>query len=212
MKNEQEELQLLLRSRFPIIVVETPEETRFLALIETVANLDEVPLFTWTTVQGLCRPLKRERVPNTRELLDAVQELVKSPQNGIYVFFDAMPFLHLPGAIRAFREIAYDHNRTRRTLIFVGSKVTLDPDLQRMSASFRPALIGAAEVRALVKEEFENYNYQMGTTGLRGDQTAYEMLVQHLVGLSRDDARRMVRQAIEHEGAITLGTSRGCCA
>jgi AAA+ superfamily predicted ATPase len=204
MKNEQEELQLLLRSRFPIIVVETPEEARFLALIETVANLDDVPLFTWTTVQGLRRPLKRENVPQTRELLDAVQELVKSPQNGIYVFFDAMPFLHLPGAIRAFREIAYDHNRTKRTLIFVGSKVTLDPDLQRMSASFRPALIGATEVRALVKEEFENYNYQMGLTGLRGDQAAYEMLVQHLVGLSRDDARRMVRQAIEHEGAITL--------
>lgn len=204
MKNEQEELQLLLRSRFPIIVVETPEEARFLALIETVANLDDVPLFTWTTVQGLCRPLKRERVPNTRELLDAVQELVKSPQNGIYVFFDAMPFLHLPGAIRAFREIAYDHNRTKRTLIFVGSKVTLDPDLQRMSASFRPSLISAPEVRSLVKEEFENYNYQMGLTGLRGDQAAYEMLVQHLVGLSRDDARRMVRQAIEHEGAITL--------
>jgi hypothetical protein len=39
---------------------------------------------------------------------------------------------------------------------------------------------------------------------LRGDQVAYEMLVQHLVGLSRDDARRMVRQAIEHEGAITM--------
>lgn len=137
MKSEQEELQLLLRSRFPIIVVETPEEARFLALIETVANLDESPLFTWTTVQGLRRPLKRENVPQTRELIEAVQELVK--------------------------------------------------------------------------EEFENYNDQMGLTGLRGDQVAYEMLVQHLVGLSRDDARRMVRQAIEHEGAITL-EGRACCA
>jgi hypothetical protein len=41
-KGEQDELQLLLRSRFPILVVETAEERRFLALIETVANLDDV--------------------------------------------------------------------------------------------------------------------------------------------------------------------------
>ena len=204
MKNEQEELQLLLKSRFPIIVVETPEEARFLGLIETVANLEDKPLFTWSVVKGLRRMPKGDGVPNTRELLDAVQDIVKSAQNGIYVFFDAMPFLHLPGAIRAFREIAFDHNRTHRTLVFVGSRVTLDPDLQRMSALFRPALITAPEVRKLVKEEFETYNYQMGTEGLRGDQAAYEMMVQHLVGLSRDDARRMVRQAIEHEGAITL--------
>jgi len=40
-KSEQEELRLLLRSRFPILVVETAEEQRFLQLIENLANLDE---------------------------------------------------------------------------------------------------------------------------------------------------------------------------
>ncbi|HYC35813.1 MAG TPA: AAA family ATPase [Usitatibacter sp.] len=204
MKSEREELQFLLKSKFPIIVVETPEERRFLDLIENVANLEDQPLFTWSAVQGLRRPARREHSPNTRDLALAVQEIPKSPQNGVYVFFDAMPFLDNPEVIRTIREIAFDHDRTHQTMVFVGSRVALDPDLQRMSASFRPALIGAAEVRKLVKEEFDNYNYQMGTTGTRGDQAAYEMLVQHLVGLSRDDARRLVRQSIEHEGAITL--------
>jgi hypothetical protein len=48
MKSEQDELRLLLRSRFPILVVETAEERRFVQLIENLTNLDEVPLFTWT--------------------------------------------------------------------------------------------------------------------------------------------------------------------
>jgi SpoVK/Ycf46/Vps4 family AAA+-type ATPase len=204
MKNEQDELQLLLRSRFPILVVETAEERRFLGLIEVVANLDDSPLFTWSVVQGLRRPLKSETVAETRELIDALSEIRKSPQNGIYVFFDAMPWLDNPAVVRLVRELAFEHQRTRRTLVFVGSQLALHPDLQRMSASFRPTTIGPEEVRALVKEEFETYNYSMGTTGLRGDQAAYDMMVQHLVGLSRDDARRMVRQSIEHEGAITI--------
>ena len=204
MKGEREELQLLLRSRFPIIVVETAEERRFLDLIENVSNLEDSALFTWSVVQGLRRPAKREIVPNTRELVDALADISKSPQNGIFVFFDAGPFLDHPGVVRMIREMAFDHTQTRRTLFFVGSRVALHPDLQRMSASFRPSTISMEEVRKMVKEEFELYNYQTGQAGLRGDQAAYDMLVQHLVGLSRDDARRLIRQSIEHEGAITI--------
>jgi len=201
---ERDELQLLLRSRFPIIVVETAEERRFLDLIENVANLEDSALFTWSVVQGLRRHAKGETVPNTRELVDALHDIGKSPQNGLFVFFDAGPFLDHPGVIRMVREIAFDHTQRRRTLVFVGSRVALHPDLQRMSASFRPSTIGRDEVRKMVKEEFELYNYNTGQSGLRGDQAAYEMLVQHLIGLSRDDARRMIRQSIEHDGAITI--------
>ena len=53
MKSEQEELRLLLRSSFPVIVVETAEEHRFLKLVENLANLDEKTLFTWSVVRGL---------------------------------------------------------------------------------------------------------------------------------------------------------------
>jgi ATP-dependent 26S proteasome regulatory subunit len=202
--SERDELQLLLRSRFPIIVVETAEERRFLDLVENVANLEDSALLTWSVVQGLRKPAKREAFTQTRELVDAFAEILKSPQNGIFVFLDASPFLDHPGVIRMIREIAFDHTQVRRTLVFVGSRVALDPDLQRMSASFRLATIGVDEVRKMVKEEFELYNYHTGQTGLRGDQAAYDMLVQHLVGLSRDDARRLIRQSIEHEGAITI--------
>ena len=41
-KDEQAELQLLLRSRFPILVVETAEEARFLKLV--LPQLDGVEL------------------------------------------------------------------------------------------------------------------------------------------------------------------------
>ena len=203
MKSEQEELRLLLRSRFPILVVETAEERRFLALAETVANLDESALFTWSVVQGLRRSPKGDSVTGTRELVDALWHLLKSPQNGIFVFFDAGPFLDHPGVVRLIREIGHEHTRTQQTLVFVGSRVEMPADLQRMSAGFRLAPIGPEDVRKLVKEEAELYAYQHDQA-VKGDPAAYELLVQHLVGLSRDDARRMIRQSIEHEGAITM--------
>ena len=39
LKKEVEELRLLLRSAFPVIVVETAEEQRFLDIAENLANL-----------------------------------------------------------------------------------------------------------------------------------------------------------------------------
>jgi AAA+ superfamily predicted ATPase len=203
-KTEQEELQLLLRSRFPIIVVETAEERRFLPLLENVSYLDEQPLFTWTVVQGLRRHPKGDGVVETRELQQALWHLVKTPQNGIFAFFDPQPFLESPGIVRLIREIAFDQTRTQQTLVLVGSRMQLDPDLQRMSASFRLAPIGPDEVRKLFREEAELYAYQHDQVPIKGDRAAYEMLVQHLVGLSRDDARRMIRQALEDGNGVTM--------
>jgi SpoVK/Ycf46/Vps4 family AAA+-type ATPase len=203
MKSEQEELRLLLRSRFPIIVVETAEEPRFAQLIENLANLDELALFTWTVVRGLAGARIGNAVPQSRELEDALQHIVKSPQNGVYVFYDATPYMENPGVVRLVREIAFNHNRTQQTLLFVGSRVELHPDLQRMSASFRLAPTGPDDIRKMIKEEAELYMFQR-EVNLKADRAAYDMMVQHLVGISRDDARRMIRQAIEHEGAITM--------
>jgi len=203
MKGEQEELRLLLRSAFPVIVVETAEEQRFLKVVETLCNLDDRTLFTWSVVRGLSGTRAGNSIAGTRELVDAMSHIERDPRGGIYVFLDAAPYLEHPGIIRMIREIAYDHARNQITLVFVGSRVTLHPDVQRMSASFRMPTIGPDEVRALIKEEAELYMYQR-EANIKADRAAYDMLVQHLVGLSRDDARRMIRQSIEHEGALTM--------
>ena len=203
MKSEKDELQLLLRSRFPIIVVETTEEQRFREIVENVTNLEDMNLFTWTIVKGLQGAALGSGVTNTRELIDAVSHMTRNPRKGVYVFFDANSWLDNGAVIRSFREIAYDQRQTGMTCVFVGSRVELHPDLQRMSASFRISPIGPEEVKKIIKEEAELYMYQR-EVNLNADRAAYEMLVQHLVGLSREEARRLIRQSIEHEGSITM--------
>ena len=203
LKKEVEELRLLLRSSFPVLVVETAEEQRFLDVAENLANLDDKSLFTWSAVRGLSGNRAGSAITMTRDFGDCINHIVSDPRGGIYVFLDANPYLEDPKVTRMIRELAMDHARNRITMVFVGSRVALPPDIQRMSASFRMSAIGPEEVRALIKEEADLYMYQR-ETNIKADRAAYDMLVQHLVGLSRDDARRMIRQAIEHEGAITM--------
>ena len=203
LKKEVEELRLLLRSAFPVIVVETAEEQRFLDIAENLANLDDKTLFTWSAVRGLSGNRAGSSITMTRDFGDCINHITSDPRGGIYVFLDATPYLADPKVTRMIRELAFAHARNRITMIFVGTRVSLHPDLQRMSATFRMAAIGPEEVKALIKEEAEMYMFQR-EANIKADKGAYEMLVQHLIGLSRDDARRMIRQAIEHEGAITM--------
>ena len=90
-----------------------------------------------------------------------------------YVFLDAGPYLDHPGVTRMIREISFDHAKNGITMFFVGSRVALHPDIQRMSASFRMSAIGPDEVRALIKEEADLYMYQR-ESNIKADRAAYE--------------------------------------
>jgi SpoVK/Ycf46/Vps4 family AAA+-type ATPase len=194
----------LARSRFPILIVDTPEELRFLRLIEQVCNLENQPLFIWSVVNGIRRGNRTDPVAGTCDFVDALKHLFKSSQNGVYALLDAHPFLESPVNQRLIREIALDYNRTARTLVFVGSEVKLPADLQRMSATFHLSLPDAAEIRKVVKEEATYWSNNNDGQKPTGEQMALEMLCQQLVGLTRDDARRLVRQCMEDDGAIDM--------
>ncbi|MEO6437019.1 MAG: AAA family ATPase, partial [Tepidisphaeraceae bacterium] len=105
--------------------------------------------------------------------------------------------------VRLVKEIAQEYQKTARTLVFLGQRVEMPPDLQRMSARFCLPLPGTQEIRELIKEEAQLWARQDGGA-VKGQQQALDLLVQHLSGMCRDDAQRLVRHAIRDDGAITL--------
>jgi len=203
MTDKFHELGVLLKSRFPVVVVETPEEPRFAQMAERVCNLEELALFTWSVANGIVRHNRpNDTFSQTNDLLDAAKHIRLMKNNGVVVFYDAQPFMDNPIIVRLFREIALDYARIAKTLVFVGSRVNLPPDLQRMSASFRLELPGVDEIRDVVREEIAFWKSANEGEVLKGDRGALNLMIQHLVGFTRDDARRLVRQAIERDGTI----------
>ena len=91
--NDQHDLTLILESRFPLVIIETPEEARVLALIERIASLEEMPLFKWSVTDGIKRHNKPEPIAQTYDFTEALRHIDKTPQNGVYLLLDAHPFL-----------------------------------------------------------------------------------------------------------------------
>jgi SpoVK/Ycf46/Vps4 family AAA+-type ATPase len=203
--NDQRDLTVVLKSRFPLVVIETHEEARALALLERIAHLEGWPLYAWSVVDGLRRMGgSTERAMQTNDFRECLKHIESSPQNGIFVLADAHRFLDDPINVRLVKEIALAYHQTERTLVFVSHELKLPAEIARFAARFELALPDLAGVRTLVKEEFELWRSRGGDK-IGGDQAALDALVRHLVGLPLDDARRVVRQALADDGAITMG-------
>ena len=196
-------LAALLGSRFPVIVIETPEEARALHLLERVANLAEAALYSWSATSGVRRVNGRDATAGTAPLGEALRHILTTPAAGLYALLDPYPFLEDPVCPRFVREIALGHTRCARTLVLVGTRLGLPPEIQRMSASFALAVPTATDIRRIFREEIELWIAQNDGRKPAGDPEAAETLVQHLVGMYQDDARRLIRQALRTDGRVT---------
>ena len=158
---------------------------------------------TWSITCGIRRHGRDEAIYQTNDLLDMLKHIDKTAQNGIYVLCDAHPGFKDPISMRLIREIALSHSKSARTLVFISPRLDeLPSEVLRLSAHFHPVLPDRDAIRILVQEEAKRYEKQTGERP-RGDKHALEMLIMHLLGMEQDDVRRLVRQALRDDGAIS---------
>jgi AAA+ superfamily predicted ATPase len=202
--NSQHDLELIIKSRFPVVVVESYEETRLIALIERIANLREWAFYTWSVTEGLARRnIRIEDAYDTAELPAALRHIGKSLQNGVYLMRDAHPFIADPMVVRLIKDIALSYDRVAKTLVFFSPQIELPDELSRFAARFTLALPGKDEMRRLIETERQLWERGSGTP-VKADPRAVELLAQHVAGLPVEDARRLIRMAVRDGDAITM--------
>ncbi len=223
--NDLQDLRLIIASRFPIVVVETPEEPRVLGLLENVAKLEQQALFIWDAADGLrCKGSPQPQDPNawgrtarqdesqsagaegaipeTQRISDALKHIYAATQRGIYALLDLHPYLADPVNVRLIRSTAQEYDKTARTLVMISHRLQLPEELRRLSARFSLELPDAAEIRKFIKDEARLHAGD-GSEVKKGDDEGTELLVQQLVGMCMEDARRLVRESVRDDGAIT---------
>ena len=200
--NDSNDLSVILKSRFPIVLIETHEEARVRSLLETVTTQTELELFIWSVTDGLRRRNLPTATPNTAELEDALRHINRTIFSGVYAFLDAHPFLKEPVNQRLVREIALGFEGTRRTLVFVSPQLELPNELVRMSARFSLKMPETGELWQLMLEEIKLWERESGQQ-VKTEPDVIRQFTRHLTGLCLEDARRLIHEAIRDDGAIT---------
>ena len=216
----RDDLRLLIAGGFPLITVETYEERRAIELLRTLATRLDVALSRWTVTEGLTSisgadffsaeqlrlvddtaPVAQDKA--SRDPQTALRAIRGSRQAGLVLMLDFHPFFDEPLHVRLIKEIAQDYEARHQKLIFVSHALTLPDELKSFAVAFEMALPSTIELGRLVAEEAELWAMRGEKTKVQADKNAVTALINHLGGLTRTDARRLVRNAIRDDGAIT---------
>ena len=206
--DRRQDLEIILRSRTPLIVMETRDERRALRLLQTISmhssTSDYLPLFRWTITDGLQR-LDIDLAPQliNSEPADVLKHIRAVSKPGIYVLLDFHPFLDEPVHVRLMKDICIHYRDVPRQLVLISHQVTLPRELEPYSARVDVALPGQAERKAIIEAAAKEYSAENPGARVQVDPKAYELLVTNLAGLTYADTERLARNAIQVDGAIT---------
>ncbi|MEB3197284.1 MAG: AAA family ATPase [Candidatus Sericytochromatia bacterium] len=116
------ELETLIRARYPLIYLVTPEEERALATLGALAEQMGRDLHRWSCVQGWGDA-------GTRDPLSALEYVRLASGRGIYVLCDLHPFFSNATVVRKLRELAQALKQTPKSLLVLGAVVNLPAEL-----------------------------------------------------------------------------------
>jgi SpoVK/Ycf46/Vps4 family AAA+-type ATPase len=206
--DRQGDLELILRSRIPIVVIETHDESRMLDLLKGIVisrtSEDYLPLFRWTVTDGLQRlDISLEPQLHNSEPTEILRHIRAVRKAGIYVLLDFHPYLADPVNVRLLKDICIRFSKVPRQLVLVSHKVELPRELENFSARFDLALPTAGEREKIVKRVATEYAAENPGLVVQADSKAYTLLIQNLAGLPVRDTEQLARNAIYHDGAIT---------
>lgn len=211
--DNRNDLSVILRSRVPLIVVESLDEKRFVAMLKDIVRgafgTDYRPLFQWSITDGLQR-LDIEMDPQAHNAEPgAVLRHIRAVEGpGIYVLLDFHPYLADPVHVRLLKDIAVASASGERTIVLVSHELKLPPELERLSARFTMSLPDDNERAMIVNQVVDRWN-QENPGRVAVDPQALKLLINNLAGLTRADTERLAHNAIYEDGAISASDLPG---
>jgi len=220
LKTDQQNLELLLKSHFPIIVIETHEERRALELLTKITLRDGHRLLKWTAARGLAacdykgnfKPSMESwsvddndqldkdsgATDNPRDMLEAVK---KQTRGSIVALLDFHPYITDPRVLRTLKEIAQDSSNTGNRLVLISHDLEIPDEILKLCTPLSMSLPDESTIRKMVLDEAKEWS-KSNQQKVKADRSALELLIKNLTGLTITDARRLARNAL-YDGALT---------
>ncbi|NJR64598.1 MAG: AAA family ATPase [Leptolyngbyaceae cyanobacterium CRU_2_3] len=214
------EMQVLVLSFHPLIVMETVEEERVQTLLQDTTRDMNLPLFEWSVAHGLIRspgsyqaPWVNECVPaganrpvpiaDTSDPLKMLQHIQEMHLKAIFWLKDFARHLEDDAALtRQFREVTQQFSQTHSAIVVSGDSVLLPTEIAHDAVYFSLKLPGREELHQVVSEVVRSLKPK---NHLHIDLTdaAMQELVNALIGMTLKQARQTIAYAALEDGKLT---------
>ncbi len=200
----QENLELLIRARYPIIYIETFEEDRALPMIKEICENRGKEFFEWVCTEGITtiRENKRKTDGATRDPIAALDFVIKSQSNAVFLFKDFHPFLNDYTVVRKLRDTANALKTSYKTIVILSPVLRIPSELTKEITVVDFPLPNKNELKeildGMIKLVHDDPKIKVNLS-----DTDKENVVRAALGLSASEAKQAFAKAIVYDAGLS---------
>jgi ATP-dependent 26S proteasome regulatory subunit len=196
------DLEVLIDSQYPVICIETHEESRAEEILTRISRCMRLPFFHWVATQGLTRSGEPQPVYNTITAMEVLNFISSSSLDAVYLLKDLHRYLEDPILVRKLRDICQCFRQKRKSLVLTAPSFSMPPELTNEVVFFDLSLPSSDELKELVRRVVRDISTRRKIT-VTMDSATGRKLVQNLKGLTLNEAERVLTRAIVHDGMLS---------
>ena len=207
--NIRQEIETLIRARYPILYIVSCEETRVQEVIIDIANKRQKKAFEWSfntgiVVAGTPIQSQKSKNPATRDPLIALDQVIEQVEPAIYIFKDFHPFLTKSNfaVIRKLKEIAIHLKNSYKTIILVSPVLEIPVEVEKEVTVLNFPLPEKRDLAELLDKIIEEVR-QFKNVKIDLDEIGKERLVQAALGLTLSEAENVFAKIIVKDGKLS---------
>jgi len=227
-------LKVLINSSTPIVVMETVEEMRAVALVRAACADLNMGVFEWSIAGGLVRsgsnapaipagalqmridaarhaadpnaPESRQAaIYNTAEPVQALANMETMTLEAVFILKDFHRHMDDPVVVRRLRDVGQSFSTNRRTVIITAPSISVPAELGSLVEYLDLPLPDVTRLRQLIQEIYTRLA-KTYTLKLELDAGGVDAMANNLRGLTEEEADRAVSQALVKRYALCAET------
>ena len=192
------DLKVLLASPASLVIVETNEEARFMALLRSIATDLKADVWQWSSASGLTNN-SGAAMYQTQNPHQALNWITDVQAGAVFVFADAQPILNDSYVVRRIKETAAQLSPDQ-TIIMTTPTAEIPPELGSVAHLWKlrpPELDELTDLIRRTASDLAERNFEVAI-----DEASLPSLANALRGLSVGQAERLIQQAAFPDGAL----------
>ncbi len=203
MANDQEkELDILIRARYPLIYLVSWEESRADDMLTRVARAQGKSIYFWSSTKGICDSQSAcDASINTPQ--NALDYIHKSTARALFVLRDFHAYMQDATVIRRMRDLVSELKPSGKTIIILSPQLAVPVELEKDLTVIDYDLPGPAELQSLLADVIETSRRGSGYTIDLKDEDR-DRLLQAVQGLTLCEAENVLAKAIVLNNKLSI--------
>src|SRR5256885_1937297 len=200
------ELADLIKARYSLIWITSPEEARVEEAIRRLCVEREMRLEVWTITEGFKTTANGQGTRDVKDPMKALDHVLRAEGRALFVLRDFHPFLKEPAVVRRLRDAATELKKTKKSLVVLSPVTKVPPELEKsISAVLDWDLPNRLEIEEAARKVLPSLPAETQQV-IESDPTYMERVVESALGLTLVEAENVFAKSAVRTHTFDLDT------